>query len=78
MGALPAPPPPTDQNFFNFMVFSRKCINILGRRPLLRQVLDPPPVYIQIRLIMSLVFFFKLELSIFRFVNPYFIVLLLT
>ena len=35
-GALLAHAPPTDQNFFNFMGFFRKCINILGRHP-------PPP-----------------------------------
>ena len=33
--------PPTDQNFFNFMGFFRKCINILGRRP--PKGLAPPP-----------------------------------
>ena len=48
-GALPARAFPTDQNFFKFMGFFIKCINILGQRPpqrswrpLLRQVLDPP------------------------------------
>ena len=42
-------PPPTDQNFFNFIGFFRKCIKYIGSAPpskgsvpLLRQILDPP------------------------------------
>ena len=48
-GGTPGASPPTDQIFFNFMGFFRKCINILGWLPPLRvwgpllgQVLDPP------------------------------------
>ena len=40
-GVLPARVSPMDQNFFNFMGFFRKCINILGRRP--PRGLAPPP-----------------------------------
>ena len=35
-------PPPSDQNFLNFMGFFRKCINILGWRP--PKGLAPPPM----------------------------------
>ena len=45
---LEGAPPPTDQNFFNFIGFSENTTKILGRRPsrdwhpLLGEVLDPP------------------------------------
>ena len=50
------PPPPTDQSFFNFMGFFRKCIkniesapNLRSLRPLIQQVLDPP-LHVQVPL----------------------------
>ena len=48
-GAPGARPPPTDQNFLNFMQFFGKsdkfvcwCPLLEGWRPLLREILDPP------------------------------------
>ena len=35
-------PPPTAQNFLNFMQFSAKFGKIICWRPLLRGILDPP------------------------------------
>ena len=41
-GALPVRTPSKDQNFFNFMGFFRKCINILDQPP--PNGLAPPPM----------------------------------
>ena len=41
-GAVASTRPPTDQNFLNFMQFFGNFAKIIGLRPLLRRILDPP------------------------------------